>query len=140
MSEQNKTLARRFAEEAFSKGDEAVLEETCSPDIVDHNPFGRHLHGIEGARYALRHFRSAFPDARYWIEDLLADGDKVIIRGRLTGTQTGELMGFPASGKPIDIKIIDIYRCAEGKLVERWGVFEGLLMATQIGMVQPPQL
>jgi steroid delta-isomerase-like uncharacterized protein len=133
----NKALVSRFIEKVFNEGDEAAMESLCDKQIVDHNPFGKggNLSGPDRTRMALRHIRGAFPDLTLTVQEMLADGDRVVVRGRLTGTHAGYLMGFPASGKPIDVQIIDIYRCADGKIAERWGVFEGLNLAMQVGLL-----
>ena len=79
---------------------------------------------------------AAFPDLRMEPEDVLASGDKVVARTRGTGTHRGEFMGIPASGKSIDVELIDIMRFGEDGLVtEHWGVFDALTMMQQLGAI-----
>jgi steroid delta-isomerase-like uncharacterized protein len=83
-------------------------------------------------------YRSAFPDMRVTIEDLVAEGDKVAARWSVTGTHRGELMGIPATGKRVTVTGIEINRFAGGKLVEHWESFDQLSMMQQLGVVPAP--
>jgi len=90
----------------------------------------------EGVLEFFRMYRAAFPDLQMDPEDVLASGDKVVARVRATGTHTGEFMGMPATGKSIDVQLIDIMRFAEDGLVrEHWGVVDMLTMMQQLGVV-----
>lgn len=141
--EENKAVARRFMEEVLNKHDLTILDQFMAPDIVDHDLFPGLPQGIEGQRQALGILFKAAPDQHYSIDDVIAEGDKVVVRSMLSGTNTGEFMGIPPSGKPIQVEGIDIVRIANGKWVEHWGVFDALGMMMQIGAVpmpgQPPK-
>jgi steroid delta-isomerase-like uncharacterized protein len=79
---------------------------------------------------------AAFPDLRMDVEDVVANGDKVVARVRLTGTHQGELMGMPATGKGVDVQLIDMFRFgADGLVHEHWGVMDALAMMQQLGVV-----
>jgi predicted ester cyclase len=72
-------------------------------------------------------------------EDVLVSGDKVVARARATGTHRGEFMGMPATGKRIDVQLIDIIRFGEdGLAIEHWGVFDALTMMQQLGAIPAP--
>ena len=80
-------------------------------------------------------YRAAFPDLRMDPEDVLVSGDKVVARVRATGTHEGELMGKPATGKSVDVQLIDIMRFDEDGLVaEHWGLVDMLAMMQQLGV------
>lgn len=89
----------------------------------------------EGVKTFFRMQLAAFPDLRMIVEDIVANGDKVVARVRLTGTNGGELMGMPASGKSVDVQLIDIFRFdGDGRIAEHWGVFDALGMMQQLGV------
>ena len=81
-------------------------------------------------------YRAAFPDLRMDAEDVIASGDKVVVRARATGTHKGEFMGMPATGKSIDVQLIDIMGLGDDGLAhEHWGVVDALAMMQQLGVV-----
>ena len=139
MSEENKALASRLYDEMVGLADLSIADELVAEDFVDHNPPGPDIApGREGLKQAFTLFRSAFPDMAVTVEDQVAEGDKVVSRLIFTGTQEGEYVGMPASGKLISIGVIDIFRIEGGKIVERWGEADTLGMLTQLGAVPPP--
>ena len=80
-------------------------------------------------------FKTAFPDISVTMEDMIAEGDKVVGRMTMTGTNTGEFMGMPAANKKISIEEIHIARIVIGKMVERWGIADEMVMMTHLGQV-----
>ena len=81
-------------------------------------------------------YLAAFPDLRMDPVDVLPSGDKVVARVKATGTNTGELMGMPATGKSVDVQLIDIMRFGDDGLVhEHWGVFDAMAMMQQLGVI-----
>lgn len=136
MSEQNKTLVRRYNDEFWGSGDESLVEELFADNLVDHNPAGNDLPpGREGMRQALANFRTAFPDLTTSLEHLIAEGDKVVLRWKARGTHEGELMGIPATGKQVTLSGIDILRIENGKIAERWAEYDNLGLLQQLGVV-----
>ena len=118
----NKELVRRFYKEVYIDWNMARADEVLSPQFTSHDwPEG----GPSGAR-AFRDYysaiRSAVPDARYEVDDLIAEGDRVVVRWRLVGTHKGPFRGIAPTGRPIVLKGIAIYRVEGGKLIERWVV------------------
>ena len=83
-------------------------------------------------------YRRAFPDARYTIEEMIADQDKVVIRWSGTGTHLGELMGIPPTGRRVTVTGISIGRYEGGKLVEEWLNFDALGLFQQLGVIPTP--
>jgi steroid delta-isomerase-like uncharacterized protein len=138
--EENKALVRRWFLEAWNAGNLALADEVIAADYDPHPaptdmPFGR---GPEGQKQLIAFYRSAFPDVRMEIEDMVAEGDRVVVRWKGTGTHTGELMGVPPSGKPAVVTGMFINRVVNGKLVEGWTSFDALGMMMQIGAIPMP--
>jgi steroid delta-isomerase-like uncharacterized protein len=136
----NQTLVRRYFEEAWNKHNPAVVDELFSADYVDSSP---EIPGIPPTREGLKQFMAvyltAFPDANITIEDQLTDGDKVVTRWTGRGTQTGEFMNMPPTGKAASVAGMQIDRFAGGKIVESWVSFDQLGMLQQLGFIPAPQ-
>jgi len=139
LEEENKANTRRFYEEVWSKGNLDVADEFSAENFVDHNPVDPNLpSGIEGFKQMVPMFRTAFPDIQFTIEDMIAEGDKVVSRLTIRATHKGEFMGIPPTGKQASITGIDIVRIVGGKMVERWGEVDMLRLMQEIGGVPPP--
>ncbi len=139
-TEENKAIVRRYWEEAWNKGNLAVVDELVAADFDGHpqpsDPdFGR---GPEGVKRLVGMYRAAFPDVQMTIEDMLAERDRVLVRWTGRGTHTGELMGIPATGKSATVTGMFLSRIADGKIVEGWGNFDALGMLQQLGVVPSP--
>jgi steroid delta-isomerase-like uncharacterized protein len=132
---QNKTIARRFNEEVWGRGDQATLEELLDPDFVDHDALPGQAPGREGHKQILAAFHSAFPDLNVTTEDIVTEGEKVVSRWTARGTHHGELLGIAPTGNEVTIKGIDVLRVAEGRIAERWSQFNSLEMMQQLGAV-----
>ena len=138
-TEQNKALARRMVEEIFNRGNTSKADEFLAPDFVEREELPPGIpRDREGVKQLTTIFRSAFPDFKVTIDDLVAEGDKVVIRATWSGTQKGEFMGVPPTGKSISIGVIDIIRIAEGKYVEHWGIMDSMAMMQQLGATPAP--
>ena len=138
-TEQDKALIRRFIEEIFNQGNMNLADEILAPDFVEHEQLPPGIpNDREGVKVLTSMMRSAFPDFKATIEDILADGDKVVIRMTWSGTHKGEFMGIPATGKRMSIGVIDIIRVSGGKLVEHWGQMDAMGMMQQLGAIPAP--
>ena len=140
--EENKAVLRREVEELYNHtGNLDVVEQIFSPDYLSHEPTSGEVRGIEGARQFAATFRKAFPDLENTIEDMIAEGDKVVMRFRGSGTHEGETTEAfgPPTGKRMEITGITIKRFAGGKIVEAWTNFDALGMMQQLGMIAAPQ-
>jgi predicted ester cyclase len=136
-AEENKKIIRRLYEET-NKGNLAAMDEFFAPNIVDHNPppiLGL-ASGLEGIKQAFTIFYNATPDGYHIIEDMIAEGDKVVVRVTARGTHKGELFGLPPTGKRLTMTGIAIYRIAGGKIVERWSEQDKLGIMQQLGVIQ----
>lgn len=131
------TMRRLY--ELLSDGDIDGFGDHVAEDFVEHDEMPGLEPGKDGVMQMFRMYRTAFPDLRMDAEDVLVSGDKVVARVRATGTQQGELMGLPATGKSVDVQLIDIIRFGEDGLArEHWGVFDALGMMQQLGAVPVP--
>ena len=140
MSEaENKTIARRFNEDVWGRGDEAALEELLAADFIDHGALPGQSPDREGHKQILAAFLSAFPDLNVTTEDIIAEGDKVVSRWTARGTHQGEPMGIAPSGNEVTFTGIDVLRISEGKVVERWAEGNDLEVMQQIGAIPPPR-
>lgn len=119
----------------LSVGDVDGFAEFLADDFVEHEETPGLAPTKEGVKTFFRMYIAAFPDLRLNVEDVLASGDKVVARLRATGTHQGEFMGIPATGKHVDVQLIDIFRLGDGLVHEHWGVIDALAMMQQLGVV-----
>ena len=131
----NKRLARRYFEEILNRGDFSVASTLLASDLVFRNPpvLAR---GIAEFEAAIGGVRAAFPDLRFTIHDEIAEADKVAIRWSVTGTQRGEFLGHPPSGRTIDVTGINVFQMAEGKIREVWVNMDRLGEMEQLGWAE----
>lgn len=134
-AEQNKAKIRYYFEEVWNKGNLDAVDEVVAANLVDHNVPPGLPPGSEGYKVFVGLFRTAFPDMNITVEDLLADGDKVIARFTSRGTHQGDLMGIPPTGKSITVTGISIDRFEGEKYVESWMEFDQLSMMQQLGVI-----
>jgi len=128
------TLRRTY--ERLNAGDVDGFGDLLADDFVEHEVTPGLEPTKQGVKDFFRMYIAAFPDLRMEAEDVLPSGDKVIARARGTGTQRGEFMGMPATGRSIDVEFIDIMRFGDDGLVkEHWGVFDALTMMQQLGAI-----
>ena len=118
----NKELLRRFYKEVYVDWNMALVDTVVSPRFVSHDWPEDGATGPEAFKAYYSVLRSAVPDARYIVDDLIAQGDRVVVRWRLLGTHQGAFNGIAPTGAPITLKGIAIYRLEDGKLMERWVV------------------
>jgi predicted ester cyclase len=131
-AEENKRLIRRFFDEVWNEGRVELAEEFVAEGYVSHNYLNISVLGPEGIRQAVLAQKAAFPDQHTTIEDLIAEGDKVVVRGRDDLTHAGEFMGYPPTGRRITVTWIDIFRIEDGKLVEAWLETDSRLFIEQL--------
>jgi predicted ester cyclase len=127
--------ARRMYD-LISSGDIDGFGEVLADDFVEHEETPGLAPTKDGVLEFFRMQRAGFPDLRMDPEDVVVSGDKVVTRGKLTGTHQGELMGMRATGKSIDVQLIDISRFGgDGLAHEHWGVVDMMAMMQQLGVV-----
>ena len=128
------TIRRMY--DLLSAGDIDGFGDLIADDFVEHEETPGLEPTKEGVKQFFHMYRAAFPDLRMEPQDVLASGDKVVARTRATGTNQGEFMGMPATGKSVDVQLIDIIRFGDDGLArEHWGVFDALGMMQQLGAI-----
>ena len=135
-TEDNKALARR-GYEALNQRNWSVYYDVIAPDGVYHHASVT-IQGLGGYKQFLSMYITAFPDAQFTMEDLIAEGDRVVVRQTFRGTHQGELMGIPPTGKQVTLSAIVIVRIVNGKAVEVWENGDTLGLLQQLGVVPAP--
>jgi steroid delta-isomerase-like uncharacterized protein len=139
MPEDTRRLVARFYD-GINAGNLGVIDELVADDFAEHEEFPGISQDKEGVRQFFTMFRTGFPDMRMDAHDVLIDGDLVCIRSTMSGTQQGEFMGMPPTGKRFEVSAIDMVRVRDGKVTDHWGVMDAMKMMQQLGVIpeQPP--
>jgi steroid delta-isomerase-like uncharacterized protein len=136
--EANKAAIRRF-HDATNSGDLQfmldTIDELFAQDALIRTPLPIDATGAEAIKEVFTRLLQVYPDLHVEIEDLIAEGDKVVSRNTVTGTQLGDYMGHPPSGRSVTYNEIFVMRFADGRIVETWGVVDVLAQMRQIGVV-----
>jgi len=129
-------VMQRMFDEVFATGDGTVVDELCSPDLVEHQ-FGLAGTGagaVQHVKDAISDVHGAIPDITFTIEDAVESGDTIWVRVHAQGTATGPFFG-PPSGRPVDFTVVDIARVVDGRIVEHWGVPDRFAVLAQTGLL-----
>ena len=140
-TEDNKAIVRRFIEEGWNQGNVALFDELTAPNWIYHDPSFPNVRTLEDYKRWTTETRSAFPDMYSTIEDMIAEGDQVVVRASLRGTNTGDIvtpMHIPATGKQVTVSGMTIVRFAGGKGVEVWNLTDTLGIFQQLGLIPVP--
>jgi steroid delta-isomerase-like uncharacterized protein len=121
---------------AMNEDDLDALDALFAVDYVDHTQGYR---GVTALKEQLALFRRAFPDLHITVDDTVEQGDRIASRTTVTGTQTGELMDLPATGRTVSVSAVDIARFEDGMAVERWGGLDMYSLLAQLGALPTPQ-
>ncbi len=136
MVEQHKTIVRRMLEEVWNGGNLAVVDEIVATDYVGHDPsYPQPIRGPEGFKQWVMTARMAFPDFHITVEDLLAEGDRVVGRITMRGTHNGELAGLPPTGQSVEFSGIFVRRLEGDKFIEGWDMADMLGLLRQLGVI-----
>jgi steroid delta-isomerase-like uncharacterized protein len=133
-TEANKALVRRF-EEIFNQGNLILLDEVFSADSIYHGPNLPQMRGREAIKEHLASLRRAFPDCHYTVDDLVAEGNMVVVRWSLTGTHRGEFWGITPTGKKVSLSGTSTDRIADGMITEVAQQWDALGFMQQLGVV-----
>lgn len=114
-----------------------VIDEVVDPGLVFHAPVPGDVSGVQALKQVWSVLLRAFPDLHVAIEDVIAQGDKVVYRNTVTGTHQGEYRGLPATGRSVTYDEIFIVRFADGRIAEIWGVVDVLTQLRQLGASPP---
>ena len=132
--EDNKQLVRRY-QEIYNSNQLDALTEVLSEKLLTPLILPGLPPGLEGAKAAHQIMLTGFPDYKTVIEDLIAEGDKVAVRIRMSGTHTGSFMGIPPTGKKVEFTGMYIARIENGMIVEHWGEEDGVSLMRQLGAI-----
>lgn len=132
--EDNKALVRRFVAQVFEEGDVSAVDQLVAADFVPHT-WPSTGDGRGDLRRAMERVSKGLTGAAFTIDDLIAEGDRVVARLTASATQTGEFMGMPPSGKRYTIAEIHIFRVRGGQIVEHWHQFDQLGLMRQLGAI-----
>ncbi len=136
-AEENKAILRQ-AYDAINQNNLDALDEVVASDITDHDAGPGQAPGLEGVKQLFSSIHTAFPDFRMNVEDMIAEGEKVVARVSWSGTHQGEFMGIAPTGNRVEVSGIDILRITDGKIAEHWGKFDDLGMMQQLGVIEQP--
>ena len=134
-TEENKALLRRLVDEGLHKKNLGIMDELISPNFVNHSAPAGIPPTRDGYRQYVEMLLASFPDIYLDIEDLIAEGDKVVVRYTVRGTHRGSFMGLPPSGKQFSFTGIGIQRIVDGKFVDRWEQADTLSLLQQLGVI-----
>ncbi len=137
--EQNKDVVRRYWNGKWNERRPEILDELLTPDVVYHGP-SMSMNGREEYKQVYDVFRSALHDTRLEIEDLIAEGDRVMSRVSLRCVHGGEFEGLPPTGKEIALDAYTVFRLVDGQIAEEWEIIDELGMMGQIGLELVPAL
>ena len=138
MAGENKAVVRRVIEEIVNGGNLALADTLVAPNYIYHGPGGLEFRGPEGFRQLVSVYRTAFPDLRLTIDDIIAEDDKVVVRWTGRGTHRGDLAGIAPTGRSTTVTGMIISRLAEGKVVEDFESFDELELLRQLGVTAIP--
>ncbi|MFN2122681.1 MAG: ester cyclase [Candidatus Promineifilaceae bacterium] len=135
--ETNKAIVRRYFDQVLNEQRHDLAEEFLAENIELQ---GTGLApGLDAVKQFLTMITAAFPDAHYTVEDMVAEGDRVVARTSFNGTHQAEMQGIPATGKKVSIPGITIFRLDNGKIAEGWVLNDNLSMMQQLGAIPVPQ-
>lgn len=136
--EQNKQTVGRYYGEVLNDGRLDVLSEIAAEDYVEHDPFPRQGDGRADFVARVQLLRAAFAPLHFEVEDVVAEGDRVVVRWTSTGRHSGEFLGIPPTEREYTISGIDIHRLDEGLMSEHWHVVDQLSQLQQLGLFPVP--
>ncbi len=131
----NVDLVRTLIEDGIGAGDLGVVDALVAPGCVEHQ---RGLaQGADGVRQLTETLHRWLSDFELRVVDVVEDGDRVWVRNRARGVNTGSVMGNPPTGRAVEVDVFDVVRVSDGKVVEHWGVADQLGMLLQLGLAGP---
>ena len=141
-TDDNKAVVRRWFDEVISRGDMGALDAICAEchpqfavirGVIEPAPLG-----MSGLKSLITSLRSAFPDLHAEVEEQIAEGDKVVSRVTMRGTQRGEFNGMPATGKSFNISGVSIWEVRGNLLIQEWVHWDAMGMMQQLGVIPAP--
>jgi predicted ester cyclase len=136
-TETNKLLVRRFYKEVLNDRRPEVINELALADYTEHHPLPRQRDGLTGLKERVSILLDGLTST-YTVEDVIAEGDRVVVRWTNAGTHSGPFLGIPPTGRSFEMSGIDIYRIENDRMAEHWHVVDQLTMLQQLGLVPSP--
>ncbi len=130
---ENKRIVRLVFEEGFNRGNNAPADEYVAEDCADRSILKIPAQGRDAIKRRFAVQRAAFPDLKFTFEDVIAEGDRVVWRWTMRGTDTGGFMGRPPTGNRIEVTGVNIQHFEGGKIVEHWSFPDLQTMMRQLG-------
>ena len=130
--EENKAIVRKMIE-AFNRRNFAIVDELTAPDFIEHT---HRYKGREANKQFLNMHVKGFPDFNMAIEEIIAEGDNVWVRFKVTGTHTGEFHGLTPTGAKVTFASVQMYRIVDGKIAECWAVSDSAEFLRQLGVME----
>jgi steroid delta-isomerase-like uncharacterized protein len=134
----NKAVVRRYYDEVLNQRRVELLDELAVENYVEHDPFPGQGNGRADLKARVLLLLGAFNPLRFTIDDVIAEGDRVVVRWTNQGTQSGSFMGIPATGGDFSIAGVDIHMLRDGRLAEHWHVVDMLSQLQQLGLIPAP--
>jgi steroid delta-isomerase-like uncharacterized protein len=134
-AEQNKSIVRRWVEEGWNKRNTALIDQLFTPNFYQHETGPETVNSSEALKPFVAGYLSAFPDLQFTIEDLVAEGDKVVWRFKATGNNTGPFMGGPATSKSVAVTGTITFRLENSRMAEAWLNLDVLGLLQQVGII-----
>jgi len=138
LEEQNKEIVKRYWNGKWNERRPEILDELQTSNVVNYGTSMK-INNLEEYKQVYGMFLSAFHDTHFTIEEIIAEGDKVMTRASMSGVQKGALEGIPPTGKTINISIFTVFRLVDGKIAEEWEIYDDLGMMQQLGMELKPK-
>jgi steroid delta-isomerase-like uncharacterized protein len=135
MTEANKGLIRRMEDEIFNKRNLNAIDDFISPKYVLRTASGGAPGGLDAVRASMAAYLAGFSDLHVDVDELLAEGDRVVALLTYSGTHDSDLFGIPPTGRRVSVRQIAIYRIADGKVVEECEVSDQLGLMQQLGVM-----
>ena len=136
--EQNKAIVRRYYDEVLNRGHISVLDEIASEHYVENDPFPGQGDGRGDLKARVSTLLTAFSPCTFAVEDIVAEGDRVVVRWRSSGNHSGDFLGMPATNRDYTIAGVDIHRVTDARMAEHWHVVDQLSQLQQLGMIPAP--
>jgi len=133
---ENKEIARRFMEEGWNKGDKDAMRALIADKCRYHDPV---FPGVENVQQHIVSCRSAFPDLRFTIEDMIGERNEVVVHWTARGTHTGPFLGMQPTNRPCTVSGTSISRIDGGKIVEHWADWNVMTLMEQLGVTAAPK-
>jgi predicted ester cyclase len=138
MAQEMQEIVRRFYSDVMEDGDLAILGELATADYEEHDPLPGQGEGLAGLKTRTSMLRDGLA-SHFTVEDVIHEGDKLVVRWTNSGKHVGDFLGIPPTDKSFSIAGIDIYRLRDGKLAEHWHVVDQLSLLGQLGLIPTPE-